>query len=88
MTGPPRPHDHQYNKFSGVLQSSVGSTPSCFSVALPASGYKTGFPKAAPLRAEVGYSIQGAVIYGPFDAGFTAGGTPNGAGWKESPGFG
>ena len=44
----------------------------CYQTSLPASGY-TGGATAAPLRGAVGYTLAGVNIYGPMDAGFTAG---------------
>ena len=44
----------------------------CYQTTLPASGY-TGGATAAPLRGAVGYTLAGVNIYGPMDAGFTAG---------------
>ena len=62
-------------KYNGVLDTNVGAaSASCQKFTLPVSGYTAGTLTAAPLRLGIGYTISGGeLIYGPMDAGFTAG---------------
>jgi hypothetical protein len=64
----------KWGRYSGVDYSgSASHSASCVQQTFPAPAY-VNTPVAAPLRNVVGYSITGGVnIYGPFEAGFTAG---------------
>jgi hypothetical protein len=64
-------------EYGGVRDANVpAASASCQKWTLPVAAYvaSAGSPKAAPLRLGIGYTISGGeTIYGPMDAGFTAG---------------
>lgn len=61
------------NKYPGQSDFGVASA-CCMNINLPVSTYAVNqLPKAAPLRGVLGYTVYGANIYGPMEAGFTMG---------------
>jgi hypothetical protein len=61
------------NKYPGQSDFGVASA-CCMNINLPVSAYSVNqLPKAAPLRGVLGYTVYGANIYGPMEAGFTMG---------------
>jgi hypothetical protein len=62
-------------KYNGVQDTKVGAaTSSCQKFTLPITAYVAGVLTATPLLGGIGYTISGGeTIYGPMDAGFTAG---------------
>lgn len=66
------PNGAKYNTYTGYTGFYGGASAVCVQQTLPAPSYTTG-PSAAPLRGVVGYSMYGVNIYGPLEAGFTAG---------------
>ena len=62
-------------EYNGVVDSLVPtSSASCIQQTIPASSSYATPPAAAPLRGVIGYTISGGEqLYGPMDAGFSAG---------------
>ena len=68
--------EHPYGMTLGVMSGAHMSAGTCISQQFPAPAYASNLtlPAAAPLRGPVGFSISGGVnIYGPLEAGFSAG---------------
>jgi hypothetical protein len=62
------------NKYPNGASDNGVATACCVNVNLPVSTYAAAnLPKAAPLRGVLGYTVYGANIYGPMEAGFTMG---------------
>jgi len=60
-------------KYSGASVSGLSATASCTKLTLPAAAYVSTSALASPIRNAVGFTLRGANIYGPMDAGFTLG---------------
>jgi len=64
-----------WGKFAGVATTmTLAYNATCYSQPIPATGYGTTVPQAAPKRGPIGFSISGgSSIYGPMEDGFTLG---------------